>query len=87
MVTTDSDVTSVASVSAVPDFSLAALTDADRARLSAQCLEYANSSLALMRKAERCRKDNELAAACLYGWGAAEDIHESRGRKTGRIAA
>ena len=48
-------------------------------RLSAQCLEYASSSLALLSKAERCRKNHELAAACLYGWGAAEDITKAVG--------
>ena len=79
MVTTDIDVvpTTLANVSVgfVPD----TLSDADRARLSRQCLEYADGSLALLRKAERCRKNNELAAACLYGWGAAEDITKAVG--------
>ena len=79
MVTTDSNVIWTVSVSEVADRTLAALPDADRARLSEQCLEYANSSLALLRKAERCRKDHDLAAACLYGWGAAEDITKAVG--------
>ena len=79
MVTTDSKVTRTASVSEVADSASAALSDADRARLSTQCLEYADSSLALLRKAERCRKEDDLAAACLYGWGAAEDITKAVG--------
>ena len=79
MVTTNSNVTPTASVSAVADFILDPLTDADRARLSAQCLEYADGSLAFLRKAERCRKNHELASACLYGWGAAEDSTKAVG--------
>ena len=54
-------------------------TDGDLAHLSSQCREYIASSLALLRKAERCRKGHAPVAASLYGWGAAEDITKAVG--------
>lgn len=51
-----------------------ALTDADLARLSPQCRERATVSPILLRKAQDCASKGELLQACVYGWGAAEDI-------------
>ena len=50
------------------------LTCADRTRLSPQSWEYATAGFILLRKAQDCRNRNELQEACLYGWGAAEEI-------------
>ena len=51
-----------------------ALTDADLSHLSPQCRERATASLILLRKARDCADEGELLQACVYGWGAAEDI-------------
>ena len=50
------------------------LTTDDLARLSPQCREYATTSPILLRKAHDCVSKGELLQACVYGWGAAEDI-------------
>lgn len=50
------------------------LTETDRAGLTPQAWDYANSSFTLLRKAERCYASWEPLQTCLYAWGAAEDI-------------
>lgn len=51
-----------------------ALADAELKRLSPQCREYAAASPVLLRKSQESLKRGELQQACLYGWGAAEEI-------------
>ena len=51
-----------------------ALDDAMLAGLSPECREYAAASPVLLRKAERSYASGEPLEACIYAWGAAEDI-------------
>ena len=51
-----------------------ALADAELERLSPQCREHAAASPVLLRKARESLKHGELLPACVYGWGAAEEI-------------
>lgn len=50
------------------------LTETDRAGVTPQAWDYAASSSTLLRKAERSYASGEPLQACLYAWGAAEDI-------------
>ena len=59
-----------ANVANVPD----ALTNAELERLSPQCREYAAASPTLLRKGQDCLHRGELLQACVYGWGAAEEV-------------
>ena len=56
---------------------LDALSVADLAKLSPQCREYAATSPVLLRKAERSYASGEPLEACIYAWGAAEDISKA----------
>lgn len=51
--------------------------DAMPDRLSPQCREYAAASSMQLRKAERCYANGDPLEACLYAWGAAEDISKA----------
>lgn len=53
------------------------LTETDRASMTPQAWDYANSSFTLLRKAERCCRAYAPLQACLYAWGAAEDISKA----------
>lgn len=54
----------------VPDF----LTDADLRRLAPHIRERAVASRILLRKAQDRQRHGKLRQACVYGWGAAEEI-------------
>lgn len=56
---------------------LDSLSAADLAKLSPQCREYATASPMLLRKAERSYASGEPLEACIYAWGAAEDISKA----------
>lgn len=51
-----------------------AMTDAEFACLTPQCREHAVASPVLLRKAQESLKHGQFLQACLYGWGAAEEI-------------
>ena len=53
------------------------LTETDRACVTPQTWNYANGSFTLLRKAERCYRECAPLQACLYAWGAAEDISKA----------
>ena len=50
------------------------LADDELARLSPQCRKHAVASPVLLRKAQESLKHGDLLQACVYGWGAAEEI-------------
>ena len=50
------------------------LADADIQRLAPHIRERAVASRILLKKAQDCRRRGELRQACIYGWGAAEEI-------------
>ncbi|MDE2786349.1 MAG: hypothetical protein OXL37_06760 [Chloroflexota bacterium] len=53
---------------------LEAVTDAELAYLSPQCRMHATASPVLLRKAQEALKHGELRQACVYAWGAVEEI-------------